>query len=66
MDPVRFKGEIRYWRAEQAAGLAVADIPAELVATLGRVEAARSMPWPSSPARCPRGEAGSPSVSARR
>jgi hypothetical protein len=41
MDPVRFRGEIRYWRPEQAAGLAVADIPAELVATLGGLKQQR-------------------------
>jgi hypothetical protein len=41
MDPVRFRGEIRYWRPEQAAGLAVADIPADLVATLGGLKQQR-------------------------
>jgi hypothetical protein len=41
IDPVRFKGEIRYWRPEQAGGLAVADIPAELVATLGGLKQLR-------------------------
>ena len=41
MDPVRFTGEIRYWRPEQAAGLAVADIPADLVVTLGGLKQQR-------------------------
>jgi hypothetical protein len=41
MDPVRFRGHIRYWRPEQPAGLAVADIPAELVATLGGLKQRR-------------------------
>jgi hypothetical protein len=41
MDRVRFSGEIRYWRPEQAAGLAVADIPTELVATLGGLKQQR-------------------------
>jgi hypothetical protein len=66
MDPVRLTGEIRDWRPERAAGLAVADIPAELVATLGGLKQqrihARSTPWLSSPARCPRAAVGSPSV----
>jgi hypothetical protein len=41
MDPVRFIGEIRYWRPERAAGLAVVDIPAEHVATLGGLKQLR-------------------------
>ena len=41
MDAVRFRGEIRYWRPERAAGPAVADIPANLVSTLGGLKQLR-------------------------
>ena len=30
-----FRGSIRYWRPEQAGGLAVGDIPADVTASLG-------------------------------
>lgn len=35
MDPIRFRGTIRYWNPDKASGLTVADIPAECVARLG-------------------------------
>ena len=35
MSASTFRSTIRYWRAEQASGLAVADIPSELIAALG-------------------------------
>lgn len=35
VEPIRFAGQIRYWKPDRPSGLAVADIPAELVATLG-------------------------------
>ncbi len=38
MDRLQFKGEIRHWRPERAAGLAVVDIPADMVAPLGGLE----------------------------
>ena len=37
-DRSSFRGIIRYWRPEQAAGLAVVDIPADMTATLGGAE----------------------------
>jgi hypothetical protein len=33
--PIRFTGQIRYWKPEKAGGLAVADVPAPRVAALG-------------------------------
>jgi len=33
--PIRFQGRIRQWRDDKPGGLAVVDIPAELVAELG-------------------------------
>ena len=41
MDPVRFSGEIRYFRPERAAGLAVVDVPADAVPTLGGLKQVR-------------------------
>lgn len=35
MEPVRFAGPIRYWKPERAGGLAVVDVPAADVTTLG-------------------------------
>jgi hypothetical protein len=35
MDPLQFTGEIRYWKPERAGGLAVVDVPSDLVASLG-------------------------------
>lgn len=35
MDPIRFNGRIRYWDPEKQRGLAVVDVPAEHIATLG-------------------------------
>ena len=41
MDPVRFSGEIRYFRPERAAGLAVVEVPADAVPTLGGLKQVR-------------------------
>lgn len=41
MDPVRFAGMIRYWKPEQASGLAVVDIPAELIPAFGGLKQQR-------------------------
>jgi hypothetical protein len=38
---MKFQAKIRYWRPEQESGLAVADIPDELVAPLGGLKQAR-------------------------
>ena len=35
MEAVRFEGAIRYFKPEQASGLAVVDVPAEHVTALG-------------------------------
>jgi hypothetical protein len=35
MEPIRFTGTIRYWNPEKASGLAVVDVPPDLVAALG-------------------------------
>lgn len=35
MQPIRFSARIRYWNPEKASGLAVADIPPELVPEFG-------------------------------
>lgn len=35
MDAVRFTGQIRYWNPEKQTGLAVVDVPAEHIFTLG-------------------------------
>ena len=40
-DPHRFRGTIRYWRPEQAAGLAVVDIPADIATALGGLKQMR-------------------------
>ena len=42
MDPVRFAGEIRYWKPERAGGLAVVDIPADHVDALGGLKQAHA------------------------
>ena len=41
MDPVRFTGRIRYWNPEKGAGLAVADIPAQVVPAFGGLKQQR-------------------------
>lgn len=41
MEPIRFTGQIRYWNPEKASGLAVADIPAPHVPTLGGLKQQR-------------------------
>jgi uncharacterized protein DUF1905 len=35
VEPIRFNGRIRHWNPEKAAGLAVVDVPAEHMATIG-------------------------------
>ena len=35
MKPIRFAGEIRYFKPEKASGLAVVDVPDEHVGALG-------------------------------
>jgi hypothetical protein len=35
IEPIRFKTTIRYWDPVKAGGLAVADVPGELIAALG-------------------------------
>jgi hypothetical protein len=41
MDPVRFAGVIRFWKPEQASGLAVVDIPGELIPAFGGLKQQR-------------------------
>ena len=41
MDPIRFNGQIRYWDPEKQRGLAVVDVPAEGIATLGGLKQQR-------------------------
>jgi hypothetical protein len=41
MEPIRFAGEIRYWKPERASGLAVVDVPSEHVEALGGLKQQR-------------------------
>ena len=41
MDAIRFRGRIRHWNPEKDSGLAVVDIPAEHVASLGGLKQQR-------------------------
>lgn len=41
MEPIRFTGQIRYWNPERSSGLAVADIPATHVPSLGGLKQQR-------------------------
>lgn len=41
MDPVRFAAQIRHWNPEKQSGLAVVDVPADVVATLGGLKQQR-------------------------
>ena len=41
MEPIRFRATIRYWNPEKASGLAVADIPAELIPGFGGLKQQR-------------------------
>lgn len=41
MEPIRFVGQIRYWKPEQSSGLAVVDIPAPHVQALGGLKQQR-------------------------
>jgi hypothetical protein len=40
-EPIRFSGRIRYWNPERGSGLAVVDVPAEHVETLGGLKQQR-------------------------
>lgn len=40
-DPIRFRGEIRYWSPEKASGLAVVDVPPAHIAAMGGLKQAR-------------------------
>jgi Domain of unknown function (DUF1905) len=42
MDPIRFTGSIRHWDPAKASGLAVVDIPAEHVPTIGGLKQQRA------------------------
>jgi Domain of unknown function (DUF1905) len=35
VEPIRFAGRIRYWNPEKSSGLAVADVPTDLVEAFG-------------------------------
>jgi Domain of unknown function (DUF1905) len=41
VEPVRFTGEIRYWKPEKASGLAVVDVAAEHIDALGGLKQQR-------------------------
>jgi hypothetical protein len=41
MEPLRFAGQIRYWSPERTSGLAVVDIPGQLVPALGGLKQVR-------------------------
>jgi CO/xanthine dehydrogenase Mo-binding subunit len=41
VEPMRFAGRIRYWNPERSSGLAVVDVPAEVVAELGGLKQQR-------------------------
>jgi hypothetical protein len=40
-EPIRFTGEIRFWKPERQSGLAVVDVPPPHVATLGGLKQQR-------------------------
>jgi hypothetical protein len=41
VEPVRFAAHIRYWNPDKASGLAVCDLPTDLVAALGGLKQQR-------------------------
>jgi hypothetical protein len=41
MEPIRFASAIRYWNPEKASGLAVADVPADLIPAFGGLKQQR-------------------------
>jgi hypothetical protein len=41
VEPIRFAGTIRHWNPEKQGGLAVVDVPAECIATLGGLKQQR-------------------------
>lgn len=41
MEPIRFRGPIRYWNPEKASGLAMTDVPAEHITRLGGLKQER-------------------------
>ena len=41
MDPIRFKSQIRYWNPDKPGGLAVADVPGNLIPVFGGLKQQR-------------------------
>lgn len=41
MEPIRFSGQVRYWKPERASGLAVVDVPPSLVGAFGGLKQQR-------------------------
>jgi hypothetical protein len=41
MEPQRFSGQLRYWKPEQASGLAVLDVPESVASALGGLKQQR-------------------------
>lgn len=41
MEPIRFSSRIRYWNPEKQSGLAVADVPTELIPGIGGLKQQR-------------------------
>jgi hypothetical protein len=41
MEPIRFAGQIRYWKPERQSGLAVVDVPEAYVEALGGLKQQR-------------------------
>jgi len=41
MEPIRFKGQIRFWNPDKPGGLAVVDVPGELIPAFGGLKQQR-------------------------
>jgi hypothetical protein len=41
MEPIRFKGQIRFWNPDKPGGLAVVDLPGELIPAFGGLKQQR-------------------------
>ena len=41
MEPIRFSGQVRYWKPERVGGLAVVDVPPPLVEAFGGLKQQR-------------------------
>jgi len=41
VEPIRFVGQIRYWKPERSSGLAVVDVPAPKIAQIGGLKQVR-------------------------